>query len=136
MQAKMTCSDRDRHLNFIYRDSSPSFLPMKEKVGYRDAFIMSLDSIQCSPKPRKMMWSMSGMWTDQSTLWQSRSSPSTTRSVSRIIARLHLVFRIWIQNNRVFQFKIGRFGRFKMGDFQICIPLYLYFSSNYVKAQK
>ena len=90
----MTCSDRDRHLNFIYRDSSSSFLPMKEKVGYRDAFIMSLDSIQCSPKPRKMMWSMSGMWTDQSTLWQSRSSPSTTRSVSRIIARLHLVFRI------------------------------------------
>ena len=39
-----------------------------------------------------MIWSMRGRWTDQSTLWQSRSNPSTTRSVSRIIARLHLQY--------------------------------------------
>ena len=44
------------------------------------------------PNPRKMIWSMRGRWTDQSTLWQSRSNPSTTRSVSRIIARLHLQY--------------------------------------------
>jgi len=42
------------------------------------------------PSPRKMMCSISGMWTLQSTLWQSRSRPSTTRSVSRMAARLHL----------------------------------------------